>query len=244
MENIILKFEKSEFKLSLRGEADTSVMREIFKLREYRRAEEVIKQAQDPILDVGAHAGFFSLYCRALNPVVKILGLEPEKNNLEFFAKHLKNNKIKDVAIIAGALAGKTGERVLKISSDSHNHRLNDNRLPEVFLSKAGYRDETEVKVRVFSLFDLCRLHKIKKLSLIKMDIEGGEFEVFESLMSEDYLLFQSIILEYHNNIDHYQIIENKLRVNGFGVQVFPSKFDKTMGFIFASNKRGASIST
>jgi len=226
MEPIVIKFARSELKLWPRDEADISVMREIFKLREYRAAESIIKTAREPILDAGAHAGFFSLYCRAFNPQVLIIALEPEANNLKLLGKHLKENKIGDVRVVAGALAGETGERELAISSDSHNHYLS-----------AGSGDG--VSVKAFSLSDLCRAQKVKQLSLLKMDIEGAEFEVFANLKSDDYRLFKSVILEYHNNRpNNYKEIETKLRENGFGVQVFPSKFDKSMGFILATNKR------
>ena len=43
---------------------------------------------------------------------------------------------------------------------------------------------------------------------------------------------------QYHRGREKSREIEEKLRTNGFTVQVFPSKFDKTMGFIFAHNKR------
>jgi hypothetical protein len=33
-------------------------------------------------------------------------------------------------------------------------------------------------------------------------------------------------------------LIEKKLRENGFGVEIFPSQFDKTMGFLWAKNKK------
>ena len=45
------------------------------------------------------------------------------------------------------------------------------------------------------------------------------------------------MILEYHKG-NEYKVLAEKLRENGFGVQVFPSHFDKTMGFIWANNKR------
>ena len=93
------------------------------------------------------------------------------------------------------------------------------------------------------------------------MDIEGGEYEVFDGMSDDDFAMVNFIILEYHNGyeargkdardlsrangqytsqymgIRHKDIVE-KLRANGFGVQVFPSHFDKTMGFVWANNKR------
>ncbi|MFA6485838.1 MAG: FkbM family methyltransferase [Candidatus Magasanikbacteria bacterium] len=231
METTKIKFGKSEFTLHLRDEADISVMREIFKLREYRIAEEAIKSAADPIFDIGAHAGFFSIYCRALNHQVEIVALEPEPDNVKIFKQHLKDNKIAGVKVISGALAGQTGDRWLRISIDSHNHALTDS--PTV-------SESASIKVHAFSLRDFCKNEKVKKISLLKMDIEGGEYEVLENLTPSDYRLFKYAILEYHDSQRrNFRVLEKLLRENGFGVQIFPSKFDKNMGFIFASNKRG-----
>ena len=97
----------------------------------------------------------------------------------------------------------------------------------------------TTTTIRAYSLNDLLNSLNISRVGLIKMDIEGGEYEVFERLKTEDYKKIKAVIMEYHE-IDgrRYSEIELLLRENGFGVQIFPSKFDKTMGFLFATNKR------
>lgn len=226
MEEISVNFLCKKWLFYIRDEADQSVMREIFKIREYRMAEGEIKNAAHPIVDAGAHAGFFSIYCRVLNPKVKIFALEPEKNNLLAIKKHLAANAVKNIKIVPAALSGYTGKGFLKVSEDSHNHFL---------LIGAGDGQKTEVE----SLPDFCRKNKIKKISLLKMDIEGGERAVFEGLLPDDFKLVNFLILEYHNKErNNKNFIENRLRENGFGVQIFPNKFDKTMGFIFAKNKR------
>ena len=217
----------SAWKVTVRDEADRSVLAEIFKLREYKVVEESIVKATSPILDVGAHAGFFTLYIRSLNSNVPIIAIEPEKNNIAFLKKHLKENNIKKVEIVEGALAEKTEERMLKISIDSHNHRL---------LSKNEKKEYTNI-IKSISFKDIAR--EINYFSLVKMDIEGGEYEVFENLDNEDFCKIKYLIMEYHNqNKKTYKLIETKLREHGFGVQIFPSRFEKTMGFLWARNKR------
>lgn len=221
-----MKFNYENWKFNLRDDADSSVFNEIFKYKEYRAVDSVIKSADYPIIDVGAHAGFFVFYCKLLNPKAEIFAVEPEPNNLAQLKKHIKDNKLKDVYVVNGALAGESGERFLEISEDSHNHKLGDDKLKE-----------KSIKVQAFSFADFCKKNKIKKVSLLKMDIEGGEYEVFENLSTSDFNMVNFLILEYHNGKE-YQKIEEILRENGFGVQVFPSKFDRTMGFLFAKNKR------
>ena len=237
---MIIKFNERELNLNIRDEADRSVMREIFKLREYRMVEPVIATAKSPILDIGAHAGFFSIYCRILNHDVNIFAVEPLKENVEALAGHLKINKIKGVKVVEGALAGVTKKRKLVVTEDNHNNYLdshfhgNDKVNSVVILAKAGIQRV----IQTYSFHDFCEKNHIEKLSLLKMDIEGGEYEVFDAMYNEDFAKINTIILEYHNGERNYKEIEEKLRENGFGVQIFPSKFDKKMGFLFANNKR------
>ncbi|HSR89567.1 MAG TPA: FkbM family methyltransferase [Candidatus Udaeobacter sp.] len=241
MQKIDLKLEKYNWQVYLRDEADQSVFNEIFKLHEYRSADEVITNAKYPIVDIGAHAGFFAMYCRSLNKKVKIYSVEPEPANLKILKQHLAENKILGVKIVAGALAGQTGKRKLILSEDSHNHKLANEGLEDGlfadFVPESGNKEKT-ISVPAFTFADFCRKNKLKKISLLKMDIEGGEYEVFDGMSTEDFMMVNFIILEYHSKNKEYKQLEEKLRTNGFGVQTFPSHFDKTMGFIWANNKR------
>ena len=82
-------------------------------------------------------------------------------------------------------------------------------------------------------------LNKIKNISLLKMDIEGGEYEIFQNATAEISAITENIFLEYHQTENkNFKTIENILRQNGFTIEVFPSQFDKTMGFLLARNKR------
>ncbi len=231
MQSKTILFNGMSWHVTLRDEADESVAAEIFKLREYRIVEDVIRTSLYPIVDVGAHSGFFTLYARSLNRTVPVIAIEPEPKNLECLKKHLVENKVKGVTIVAAALAEKDGTDNLVLSRDSHNHYLASVEEPS---------DTNEVvPVATISLATLVKKYKLSKIGLIKMDIEGGEYSVFESLLPEHFRLIEALIMEYHNyNNNNYFEIETKLRENGFGVQIFPSKFDKKMGFLFAKNKR------
>ncbi|KKR08029.1 MAG: Methyltransferase, FkbM family [Parcubacteria group bacterium GW2011_GWC2_39_14] len=227
----IIKFKDKKIDVELRDEVDRSVANEIFKFREYRSAESAIESAKLPILDVGAHIGLFSLYVRALNPTVPIIALEPEVNNFKRLEKTIAENQIENIQLECLALSSKSGQGNLIVSNDSQNHRLS-------FASENVSGQKVE-KVKTTSLADYCKKNQIKKIALIKLDIEGGEFELIESWAKDDFNLFESILLEYHNVFgnEHKRLVEI-LRINGFGVQVFPSQFDRMMGFVFAKRKK------
>jgi FkbM family methyltransferase len=223
-----LRVNGNNWQVHVRDEADASVFNEIFKHREYRIADEVIKDAKYPIVDVGAHAGFFTLHARALNKKVKIIAIEPEPENLKTLSRHIKENKILGVTVIDAALALNSGPRKLIVSPDSHNHRV-----------ALEFEDDPHaINIQTLSFGDFLKQNKIKEVSLLKMDIEGGEYEVFDGMSEADLSVVNYIILEYHMGREKSKEIEERIRTEGFGVQVFPSKFDKTMGFIYAANKR------
>ncbi|MFA6105153.1 MAG: FkbM family methyltransferase [Patescibacteria group bacterium] len=230
MNKIQVKSNGKSFSVYIRDDADESVAAEIFDKHEYRIADDIIKSATDPIIDIGSHAGFFSLYVRTLNENVPILAIEPEPNNIDQLSRHLKENNIKSIKVVAGAVAADAGRRHLVVSKDSHNHYL---------LNREDVKTQNSTIVNTWSLPELLKKSIIDNVSLVKMDIEGGEYEVFEGLKIEDLAKIKAFIIEYHlDGGKKYQVIENNLRVNGFGVQIMPSKFDKKMGFIFAVNKR------
>ena len=225
-----ISFNQKNIKFNLRDEVDISVFNEIFKFREYRQTEAIIKEAQGVVIDVGAHAGFFSLYAAALNQTVKIYALEPEANNFLALGQNIKlNPEFNKIKLFNTALSSKTGQGKLYLSSDSHNHSL----------LKGMNEIEKEILVPATTLSDFCSSQNISKISLLKMDIEGGEHDIIEKFSEAEFALIDHLFLEVHETaIDFYQSLEKILRPAGFSVQVFPCQFAHNLKFILANNKR------
>ncbi|MCX6744799.1 MAG: FkbM family methyltransferase [Candidatus Parcubacteria bacterium] len=199
-------------------------------MREYRVAENIIKSANFPIIDAGAQAGFFVLYCRALNSKTKIYAIEPEPNNAKVLAKHLKSNRISDVKIMQQALAAETGQREFYISKDTHNHSL-------ISLAEEDLADKKVIPA--ISLTDFLRKNNLNKISLLKMDIEGAEYEVLAGLKMEDWQKINNILLEYHDLAEHkHEDLAELIRQRGFSLEIFPSHFDKKLGYMLGRNKK------
>ncbi|MBN1326271.1 FkbM family methyltransferase [Candidatus Falkowbacteria bacterium] len=220
-------FNNKELILTLRSQADKSVFEEIFKLGEYKAAEEKIKDAKNCVIDAGAQAGFFGLYARALNPDVKIIAIEPDEENLAAMEKNFSQNNIKDIEIISSALAGTRSVRDFFVSADFHDHSLNKNLVKKI---------ARKVKVQGLTLGDILKKYNIEKIDLLKLDIEGTEYEVFKSLSQDDWEKINSIVLEYHDFLNfNHEALENILKQNNFIVKITKSKFADNLGFIFAS---------
>ena len=99
-----------KLKVNLRSDADQSVFEEIFKDCDYRILDEVIKNASDAIIDVGAHIGLFSLYASVLNPDVPIFAFEPDIDNFLLLKENLKLNNVKNVKAKNLAVSASGGE--------------------------------------------------------------------------------------------------------------------------------------
>jgi FkbM family methyltransferase len=217
-------FNKQQYQVKLRSQADKSVLAEIFELREYRGIESIIKSAREPIIDAGAQIGFFSLYCRALNPEVKIFALEPDEENLELLNKHLEINNLKNVEVIPAALSEKSGLRDFYISHDSHNHSLFKVLVPKI---------TKNIKIKTYGLDDWLKEQRIKGVFLLKLDIEGAEYEVLENFVHWEKI--KNIVLEYHDfGENNHKQLENLLLQQNYKVKSRASKFDQNLGFIFA----------
>lgn len=233
MERRTIKFLGKELTVTLRDDIDALVFEEIFKHRVYRGAEAYLASLDGlnwPIIDAGAHSGWFTLYCRCFNQIAPILALEPEPENFKALTKTCLEQKLKKVKCLEKALGAKNGEGQLILNKDNHNHYL---------WNGEGELPENNIPVQTITLTRLCHDEKIKTVGLLKMDIEGGEYEVFESMAKKDYNIVRAVLLEYHHlgNRDE-KVIAAKLREHGFGAQIFPSKFDKKMGIVWGVNKR------
>ena len=229
MNRVQVKNNNKIFDLIVRDAADESVVAEIFKHHEYRIADNILQSTNYPIIDIGAHAGYFSVYARSFRTNTKIIAIEPNADNIFVLKQNLELNKLQKIEVLEGAVGKTSGRRHLLIAKDSHNHKL----------LKDNKDKQKTIIVQTWSLSEIFKKCIIDRVGLVKMDIEGGEYEVFDGISDQIFEKINAFVIEYHNSSEEkYHVIEELLRNNGFGVQVFPSKFDKKMGFIFAQNKR------
>jgi len=115
-------------------------------------------------IDAGAYIGISILWYHLFNPQLEIIAFEPNKENVFYLKKNLEVNYVKNVEINQICLGNKTGRSSFYLVDDpiqSLNSGLVLNRpyLPYSIL---------KVKTDKLSKF----IHK--KISLLKMDVEGA----------------------------------------------------------------------
>lgn len=145
---------------------DIVVLVEIFVFKEYEWGLDA-----DPkvIVDLGAHFGDTALYYNAVYPEAKIIAVEPAPENFVRLQKHVES--IENIIAINAAVGANDGEMNLHIGSSSLGHSL-------------VKRSETDqvVSVPQYTLQTLYKMHGLQKADLLKFDIEGAEFPLFESI--------------------------------------------------------------
>lgn len=237
-----ISFKHCLINLAYRDDSDLSVIDEFFVDKMYKSVEPIISAAKFPILDIGAHIGLFSIYARLLNPTVPIIALEPEPDNYKLLKNNLKLNNIKNVIPIHTAIVtGKESNTKLYLSKNTHNHStLLDPRFhgDDTCVIPAHAGIQSSIAVPAINLAQLIEENKIKKIGLLKMDIEGAEFAILRSLDFSVFSKIQNMAIEYHESKHNKRAdLENIIKPHGFSVEHFPNKFDKRFGLLICRNK-------
>ena len=245
--NKYVKIFGKDIEVLVESDADNSVFEEIFIDKDYSVCDEMIKKAGvlGVILDIGAHKGYFSIYASVLSGEnVKIFSYEPEEKNFAVLKENLKMNRIKNVFAKNVAVKGSDGMCELFLSDDSHNHSV----VVEAMASQVDIVDDESVassrKVNCVSLRTIIEKHLVKEgceiVDLVKMDCEGAEFEILESVDlacgKEIFNKIKAFCIEYHEFLPEMKAekLVSILKKYGYKVDVKKSHYDNRMGFIWA----------
>ncbi|PZM85629.1 MAG: hypothetical protein DLD55_06405 [candidate division SR1 bacterium] len=161
---------------------------EIFIKEEYAFAKNQIKAAK-VIFDIGGHIGLFSQWCLQLNPQAQIFFFEPFFQHLEQ-AKERLQAFAEQISFFPYAVGEQEGSQTFLFcpqkSMQSGKFRS--------FLNPTGQEQEIEVT----KLNPYLENPEIERIEVLKLDIEGMEFEVLNSLSELAWAKVESLICEVH----------------------------------------------
>jgi FkbM family methyltransferase len=142
------------------------------------------KQART-VFDVGANVGLYSLLAAAVNPQAAIHAFEPTGEVFDRFVVNFGLNNFSNIVPNRVAVGRTSGKCYLHLcaGSDGSNEGMN------YVSSENASRSDTAVEV--VSVDDYCRTRGIDSIDLLKLDIEGGEFE---ALLGAERLLTKKAI--------------------------------------------------
>ena len=137
------------------------------------------------IVDIGANKGQFTLACRTLSPSSKIISFEPLPSAATRFEEFFKDDQ--NVRLFKTAIGPLKAQGLMHISARDDSSSL----LPmgkEQVMAFPGTEEVGTINVDVAPLSDLLKPSDISAPALLKIDVQGYEFEVLlgcESLLND-----------------------------------------------------------
>lgn len=158
----------------------------------------------DLVIDGGGNTGLFSLAATARWPDSKILCFEPMPENFDLIEMHVNVNGLTDrVEVYKRALAVDDGTAAFFLRD------ANQSSLSEAL----DYRSKVEVKLR--SLHQIYA-QQLDKNVLIKLDIEGAEFEILRDFFKRGPFRRILFVMEVHGNSEKYDALYQSALEGGF----------------------------
>jgi FkbM family methyltransferase len=164
------------------SDSDLLAVYEVFRLNEYS-----VRGLSEPhlILDLGSHIGASILHFRQAFPNATIVGAEPDPVNFKKLTRNvgqLPNVRVLNVAV------GATSGRIPFYASGALDGWASS--------STPGGRWQREIAVECLTLADLLARAQVGPPDLLKIDVEGAEFQVLSAY--EDLPKVTTILGEVH----------------------------------------------
>jgi FkbM family methyltransferase len=187
---------------------DLAILYEIFWLKIYQKFS-INYAALETIVDIGANIGLATLFFRSLSPQARIIAVEPESKSFKVLESNLRSTFLAEkITTVNAAINCIDSPLSLKIGRFAYNTAISN--LPQGAM------------VAGISLNTLIDRYDLKKIDLLKIDVEGFEHEIFKANLKWLNIV-ENIIIEIHSEMDYSTCIETLLQT-GFEIQKLESK--------------------
>jgi len=189
--HIVLSMEFEGADLSLRiDDSDIRVFKQIFVDNEYDSLN--LPDNAKKIIDLGANIGLSALFFIKKFPGARIVAVEPDAVNFSIMEKNLKKFS-KSVSLLQAAIWPTDGEVSLVEEDDNH-----------VSLGAWGYRTEASngnsgLSVKAVTIPIIMKQYDMDFVDILKVDIEGAEYELFEKNYEDWIDKVGLVIIETHD---------------------------------------------
>jgi len=191
----------------------------VYRIHEYQFKDDAV------FLDIGANIGSVSLYVDNFNKFrddtkkIKVYAIEPEPHNLVLLKENIKNNPTENITVVPNA-----------IWHESQNVSITNKGGNSSIVSK---NTSESTSVLAITIKDLVDLYDIKEVDVVKIDIEGAEFDLIINTPAEILAKIKYLTLEFDKSFDgKFGIMVEKLSKQ-FGLEILGSP--ERGGYIYAN---------
>ncbi len=212
----------SGLKIKLRTRStDLMALTNVWLIQEYSKPKFEINDT-DVIIDIGAHIGLFTLYASQYCKNGIIFCFEPVEENYRVLLYNITQNNLTNVRPFKSAVSKSESTITIYRNKDEAGHSMYGS-------------DSTSIQVNSKSLKKIIDENSIDRCDLIKLDCEGAEYEIIESLPLEYFKKISKMIIEYHFADSNPKLIDNlktKLMAASFKISTVSESSD--MGLLYA----------
>lgn len=221
------------------------IIKEIFRDKAYLRPGFELRPT-DTVVDIGGNVGVFALW--AAGQARRVVSVEPT-SAIDCLEESLVLNGIKNVSILRCAVSDKAGTIELLqypgFSGVTHAASFKPAKWGQRLIKLLWGKDQVKpVKVECpcLPLDGILAASGIDHVDFLKVDCEGGEYAVFDSVSDETLARVSRIVLEFHeihSSHNHRRIVK-RLRSAGFEVSVERTLQDRYLlqaGMLWAIRK-------
>ena len=172
-------------------------------------------QPGDTVVDIGAHIGVYTLkVAKQVGNKGRVISIEPENENHKLLMKNIKINKYQNITPVKIALSDFEGKADLFLKARSRSHSL---------IRKTWITPIVDVtRTTVTTLDKLLHRLSVKRVDILKINVEGAELKVLEG--SREFLarerISKIVITPHPPYIQSANEISSYLRAFGYKTEV------------------------
>lgn len=202
---VLAKTPLAEHPVILRSHtSDNSVFSQIFVHREYRCLDHV--EDAHLVIDCGANVGYSSAYLMSRFPMCHMVAIEPEAGNFEILRKNVQPYAERCTTIRAGVWSRSIG---LVVSEASPGDR------GEWAVTVRPVESGERADIEAVDIGTLLEQSGFDRISILKIDIEGSEAEVFAHNIEPWIDKVDHLVIELHSEACR-EVVESAMAGRGF----------------------------
>lgn len=163
----------------------------------------------DTVIDIGANVGSFALYASTKTDGA-VYAFEPLPENVDLIHKSISMNKISSITVVPAAVSFDEGDIKLSLAHSNAMHST----------IQRSSNSNISITVPAINIEKYCTTHNIQTIDYLKMDCEGGEYDIILNWSQSFAEKIKVMVLEYHDHPKYmYRDLIQRLSEQGFAVK-------------------------